>query len=137
MRFENQLCTLLGPILDLAKAHGVANIKTLPGAWEIAINDAWYLAANGQDEEIDVSAPNGMAVTLPPYHFAVWYNGWLAGLFSPYGGEIAAGEAANEQTLIRAIRDHIARLPGQAAGEAAQIWEDESPPDHLRPGGGA
>jgi len=42
--------------------------------------------------------------THDPIHCAVLYNGWLAGVFSPAGGWIAAGEGANENTFIAACK---------------------------------
>jgi hypothetical protein len=46
-----------------------------------------------------------MDVTLQPYHAAAWWNGWLAGLLTPFDGSIAAHPTgANEDALIAALR---------------------------------
>lgn len=104
---NEQLCPIIDPLMELTQAHKAVNIQDLPGAWECKIDDAWYVACNGHDEAISVSPPDAMAIDVPPYHFAVWYNGWLAGLFHPYGGEFAAGTAANEEAFTAAVRQSI------------------------------
>jgi hypothetical protein len=44
---------------------------------------------------------------LEPGLFAVWYNGWLAGILDPFGhGVMAAGAGANEDTLIAALEKY-------------------------------
>ena len=105
-----QLCTIMDPLLELVQAHEVRNIKDLPGAWECKIDNVWYMACNGHDETLTVIPEGMMAANVPPYHFAVWYNGWIAGIFHPYGGVFADGTGANEETFTEAVRAHIARL---------------------------
>jgi len=46
---------------------------------------------------------------LLPYHAAVWWHGWLAGLIDPSGGIIAYGREANEDTFIQALDDAVER----------------------------
>lgn len=103
-------------LLDLARAHNVANIKSLPGAWECKIDDTWYVACNGHNESLPVDPPGMMGAVIPPYHLAVWYEGWLVGLFHPYGGVFAAGSGANEESFTRAIRAHIDTLANSLTG---------------------
>lgn len=110
MTTEPQLIDLMEPVLRLMQAHGFTAIDQLPGAAEVKIDAQWYLAVNGHDAEIEVTPPDCMSVSLRPYHFVVWYNGWLAGLFHPFGGSLAAGSAANEGALCAAIEKHIADL---------------------------
>jgi len=108
---EKQLfCTIMELLLELVQAHNIINIKDLPGAWECKIDDIWYVACNGHQEQLSVNPPNTMGADIPPYYFAVWYNGWLAGLFHPYGGIFAAGTGANEETFTWAVKAHIAAL---------------------------
>lgn len=107
MTTEPQLIALMGPVLRLVQAHGFTAIDRLPGAAEIEIDAQWYLAVNGHDSEIEVSAPGRMPATIPPYNFAVWYNGWLAGLFHPFDGSFAAGSAANEKEFCAAIETYL------------------------------
>ena len=117
---EQQLCTIMEPLCELVSAHGATNIKDLPGAWECRIDDTWYVACNGHDEEITVEPEGTMGADIPPYHFAVWYNGWLAGLFHPYGGVFAAGSGANEETFTEAVRAHIAASPQSSGAEGEE-----------------
>jgi len=67
------------------------------------IDDNWTIAAAGK-EKYKTGGGELMDVELEPFHFAVWWNGWLAGIGNPYGGEIAAGELANEKTLLAALK---------------------------------
>jgi hypothetical protein len=41
---------------------------------------------------------------LPAMTCMVTYNGWPAGMLGPFGGIIAAGDAANERSFIDALR---------------------------------
>lgn len=96
-------------ILSLAERLGVKNINQLPGAWEVQLDDAWRLAVNAKKEPVEVKPDGGMAVTVQPYTAVVWFNGWLAGELPVNGdGWLAAGEAANEEALLAALRGHHA-----------------------------
>lgn len=101
------MTTAIEAIMNLAKALDVTGISALPGAWEQKIDDTWYLAINGKDHEVAVEPENAMKAEIPPYHFCVWYNGWVAALFHPYGGMFAAGEGANEDTFAVAVEEFI------------------------------
>lgn len=46
---------------------------------------------------------------VPAFHCYVEFNGWPAGLLSPYDGTFAAGEAANEETFIAALEQATER----------------------------
>ncbi len=79
---------------------GVQNLAEIPGCWESKIDDKWWVAANGHKVEHECSR----GVAVPSFHFYVVYNGWPAGIIGPYGGTIAAGDAANEDALIAALK---------------------------------
>ena len=83
-------------IAELAWVLGVRNINTLSGCWTHQVDDLWKITINGHKREID---------DIPPFHCAIEYNGWPAGILSPAGGLIAAGQGANEATFIDAL-DH-------------------------------
>lgn len=101
----------------LAQALGVPPLNQLPGPWRYRIDAQWEVAVNGWQETVNVPMTDDcMGAELPPFHMAVWYNGFLAGLMTPFQGVIAAGEGANEDTLIAAID---AALSGLTAREAA------------------
>jgi len=80
----------------LAHSRGARNIKDSPGLYEIKIDEHWVAQMNPHEETTD---------NVPPYHMAIFYNGWPAGLIHGVsGGVICAGEAANEDTLLAAVR---------------------------------
>lgn len=89
----------------LASQLGVANIRELPGCWEIQIDEQWFIAVNGHKDERRCSK----GARVPFAHAYVEYNGWPAGIINPYGGILAAGDCANEQALIAAIERRIGR----------------------------
>lgn len=87
-------------ICGLAIRVGAKNIKELPGCWEYEIDGQWWVAVNGH--AVPMKCSHGGDV--PPYHAFVEFNGWPAGLVSPAGGTMAAGEGANEDTFIAAVK---------------------------------
>ena len=80
--------------IELAAACGARKINQLPGCWSHQIDGHWKIDVNGKDVTVE---------NIPPYHIAIEYNGWPAGILSPIGGIIAAGEGANETTFIAAL----------------------------------
>lgn len=97
--------------IKLTSALDVKNLNELPGAWQQKIDETWYVAINGQSTDVDVEPAGGMKITLPPYHFAVWFNGWIAGLIYPLGGGVfAAGSGANEFEFIIAVEDFLLKV---------------------------
>lgn len=87
-------------IADLAAKNGAAPLRQFEACWEHQVDETWKLFINGHREPKKTS--HGLDV--PAFHCLVEFNGWPAGLIHPYGGEIAAGSAANEDTLIQALR---------------------------------
>ncbi len=90
-------------VLELAVKRGAENISALPCCWETAV-DKWFVALNGRSEPTKSSHGSD----VPPYSVYIAYNGWPAGIIDPHGGIIAGGEAANEETFIKAIREALA-----------------------------
>ena len=82
-----------GTIAELAAALGVRNIKDLPGCWEHRVDDLWWFAINAHAGPVKCSGGILAPLEVPPGHCYLEYNGWPAGCFTPWGGEIAAGEA--------------------------------------------
>jgi hypothetical protein len=88
-------------IAELAAALGVREIgTTFPACWELDVDPHWHLSINGHEDE----QKNHTGVPVPPFHCYAEFNGWPAGLFTPFGGVVAAGTVANEAALIRALR---------------------------------
>lgn len=85
---------------------GRKSITTAPEAVFVDdVNEHWKVAINGSKTNKRVGPEGCMATSLAPYQMAVWWHGWLAGLLSPAGGEIAAHpDGANEDRLIADLR---------------------------------
>jgi hypothetical protein len=92
-------------IVELAESLGVSGINKLPRCWEHQIDGSWWIAVNAHPEPIQCS--HGVAVA--PFSAYIEFNGWPAGLFTPHGGQIAAGEVANEDAFIEALRRALAK----------------------------
>jgi hypothetical protein len=93
-------------------AHvGVSGIHEMPACWEFQIDEQWFFALNGHEDERQCSKGH----RVPPYNAYLEYNGWPAGIIDPFGGLIAAGAAANEDALIAAIEKRLGRKIGAAA----------------------
>jgi hypothetical protein len=78
-----------------------------PGCWEHQVDENWRIAVNGHRDPRNTSD----GLTVPPFECYVEFNGWPAGFINPFGGVLAAGAAANEDTFIQAVRDAIEALP--------------------------
>lgn len=99
-----RLLEAMGLVAELAAVRGVSHINKLPGCWECVVDEQWTLAMNGHRE-----ATKWKDVLLQPFHVALEFNGWPAGVFSPQGGVIAAGELANENTFCGALKTAITK----------------------------
>lgn len=97
-------------ICDLHVALGLKPLKEMK-QWTFKIDDNWSFVINGTEEMQKGAKPEEdmMEIDLPPVHCAVWWNGWIAGLFSPGGGAIAAGAMANAETFTEAVKAAIQR----------------------------
>lgn len=99
----------------LAIALGAAPISDV---WMHQLDEDWWIAINGGGQAAEAAPPDAMSATIEPYHMAVWYNGWLAGLLSPTGGVLAAGRGANEATFTAALKAALERAEGATAPAA-------------------
>jgi len=95
------------PLIAVAKLAAALGQTPISGVWECRIDDAWYVAARGaacgEVAEVSVEPAGCMKVELQPFEMGVWFNGWLAGLLGPWGGQFAAGEVANEKAFCAAV----------------------------------
>ena len=87
-------------IAALANRLGIHDITRFPGCWEHQIDEHWWMAVNGHREKIACSSGE----KVPPFSAYVRFNGWPAGVIDPAGGIIAAGEVANEDAFIEALK---------------------------------
>ena len=108
-------------IMQLAQADGVTPLNKLDAPWFYKIDDHWTIAANGLKKQFMVSPNNCMTVDLPPFHIAVWFNGWLASIFNPMDESFTFvnGECANINTFLIAMENKIQQkiLPPREAAE--------------------
>lgn len=71
---------------DLGLALGVRKINLLPEPWVCKVNDQWTFAVNGTQEKKQCEPEGTMGAELEPYRMAVWCNGMLSAILSPYDG---------------------------------------------------
>lgn len=110
-----EIAVAIMKLADLAIALDAAPLNKHKGCWEHDIDQRWSVYWNGHGEP----QKSSRGVQVPAFTCAVHYNGWPAGLINPYGGIIAAGEAANENTFIAAIEAALARFADQPGEEHA------------------
>lgn len=87
-------------VMDYAVSQGAENIGDVEGCWESQVDAQWWIALNGHDKP----TKNTRDLSVESFHCYIEFNGWPAGHISPFGGWIAAGEAANEDTFIDALK---------------------------------
>jgi len=100
---DDSVPLLMAKIAEFASAMGVERINELSGAWIHQVDDHWTIAGNGHREPVDVEPDGCMKIEIAPFTFAAWWNGWLAMVVDARDGWVAAGELANEETLIGAL----------------------------------
>lgn len=104
-------------ITKLCEALGVSGINQFPGCWEYQVDEQWRIALNGHREPTKCST----GFLVAPFHCYVEWGGLPAGEFHPtHGGFIAAGDVANEDAFIAALKQ---------ATEKAALRTDEHPPE--------
>jgi hypothetical protein len=113
---EPKLSLAFARIAELCIALDQAPLPKHPDCWECQVDKTWWIAVNGHSEQRKTS--DGFDV--PPFNAVIKYNGWPAGIMDPYGGCIAAGEGANENTFTAALDAAIAsatKTKGDAGGD--------------------
>lgn len=88
---------------DLCIALGEHPLHKHEGCWEHQIDEHWWIALNGHPEKRLMRKLPHME-PLEPFHAYVEWNGWPAGIITAFGGILCAGECANEDTFIAALR---------------------------------
>lgn len=91
-------------ICKRAQRLGVQPLNALPGCWYQKLTGGWEFAVNGHNEpKTQKFEQHDEPVGIGPFHLYAEFNGWPAATLTPYGGEIAAGAAANVDTFIEAL----------------------------------
>jgi len=100
-----EMSEIFSKTCDLAIAHGHKSLNKLPGCLEMAIDECWWFALNAHIETVETTE----GTRVPEFTIYFKFNGWPAGLIGMREGCLAAGEAANEDTLIAALDSAIQR----------------------------
>ena len=100
---------------DWSKRQGAAPLNQGPGCWERKIDEDWSVSINGHREPRNNSA----GLEVPPFSAFIQWKDWPAGVIDPGGGIIVAGEFANENIFIDALKAAGAKLPDEAACPAS------------------
>jgi len=99
-------------LMYIAEADGVIPLSEhYEGCWERQLGE-WWFAVNGHDGPRKCSH----GVEVQPYHCYVEYNGFPAGLMTPFGGVIAAGRIANEDAFAEALHAELRKHGNGASG---------------------
>ncbi len=85
-------------IAELMLARGITNIKDLPFACELWVDDKWTLYINGHEK--NVIANN---CDIPPHYAYIEYGEMPAGLINPFFGAMIGSVVANEDALCDAL----------------------------------
>lgn len=99
-------------IVEWSQALGAERINQLAGCWEGAVDEQWWIAINGHNEDTECSR----GAKVPPFSAYVEFNRWPAGFLNPYSGTLAAGELANEDTLIAALQAARGQISSKGGG---------------------
>ena len=108
MNEDVKVSKVFSRIVDLMLVRGITNINALPGCAEIKVDEQWEISVNGHSEPMKCRCGS----EVPPYAAFIKFNGWPAGVLTPYGGIIAAGRLANEGALLDALGAAIAEAEG-------------------------
>lgn len=92
-------------IAQIAIADGDSPITKFPGCWHRKLDDEWEIWVNGHREKMAI--PRHEELKVSPFHCYVEFNGWPAGVFTPFDGCIVAGKLANEETFIKALKNAL------------------------------
>ncbi len=96
---QDQVCTAFYAVAKLAEVLKESPIRDK--IWEHQIDRHWFIKINGYSKQV-----NG----IPPYNMFIEFNGYPAGILSPFDGTIAAGTEANEDTFIEAVKKKLESL---------------------------
>ena len=97
------ICDAFAAASEMLAARGHAPFK---GKVITEIVGPWTVCLNATPEPVAVEPEGTMYCSdLPPFHFVVFFNGWLCGLFhAGRDGVFVVGDAANEESFIEAMQ---------------------------------
>jgi hypothetical protein len=98
---ERPLTEIMDAFAGYAIRHGHAPINRLVGCLEVQVDSRWWIAANGHRTPTKCSK----GVEVAPFEIYIEFNGWPAGMVSPFDGVLAAGSIANEAALVKVLRE--------------------------------
>ena len=66
--------------------------------------NTWELLGNANKDKRTLIAEQWGDIKVPPFSFAVFWNGWLAGIFNPKEGQLSDHpEGANAETFLKSL----------------------------------
>lgn len=105
---DKPIVSVFMEIANLVLARKQHPVNQYESPLRVPVDDHWEIWVNGQTTPRRIAnAPESTMAhdcEVPAFSAAVFFNGWLAGLVDPYGGVIAGGSGANEDTLLDALR---------------------------------
>jgi hypothetical protein len=90
-------------VSELAERDGALPLNKHPGCWYRRIDQRWEIGLNAHKERLPCPFADG-PIDIEPFNLFVVFNGWPAGIITPYDGTICAGEAANLETFNDALK---------------------------------
>lgn len=96
---QDRVCTVFYVVSKLCEILKETPIRDK--VWEHKIDDHWFIKINGHSQEMK---------GIPAFHMTIEYDGFPAGIVSPFEGTIAAGEAVNEDVFIEAVEKKLESL---------------------------
>lgn len=97
---DSNICEAMDAIAQLAHRVGATPGNKFENCWERQVDDHWWISMNCHPE----ARKNSKGIEVPMFSCYVEFNGWPAGIINPFGGIIAAGSLANEDTFIAAVK---------------------------------
>ncbi len=96
---KDRVCTVFYAVSKLCAALKEAPIQGK--VWENQIDEHWFIKINGHSKEMQ---------EIPPFCMTIEYDGFPAGIISPFDGTMLAGEVVNEDEFIEAVEKKLAGL---------------------------
>ena len=101
------MTTILAYVALLAEKDGMTPLnEKVAHTWTRDLPDGWRVTLNPSNE---MRITEG--IDIPPFTAFVEFNGFPAGFVNPHGGDMAAGEYANEDALIAILKAEIGDHP--------------------------